>query len=170
MSQYRSFETQRLLLKPTFEEDAGLIFELFNSPKWLQNVGDRKIRSVQDAEHYIREKMLPQLKRLGYSSYTIIRKTDLQKIGSCGLIDREGLEGIDIGYAILTEFEGKGYAFEAAQQLKVAAFQEFGIKVLNAITAKDNFASQKLLEKLGLSLKGVVKLPNEEEELFFYQT
>lgn len=170
MSKFKSFETQRLLLKPTLEKDAAFILELLNSPKWLHYIGDRNIKCVEDAENYIREKMLPQLRRLGYSSYTIFRKTDLKKIGSCGLIDRECMKGIDIGYAILPGFEGKGYAFEAAQKLKIAAFQEFGIKTLNAITSKDNFASQKLLEKLGFSLKGVVQLPNEEKELFFYQT
>lgn len=170
MGLYKSFETTRLSLRPTIEEDAEFIFELLNSPKWLQNIGDRNIKSVQEAEQYIKEKMLPPLQRLGYSNYTIIRKTDLQKIGTCGLYDREGIEGIDIGYAMLPEFEGKGYAFEAAQKLKTMAYYEFGIKSICAITTKENLASQKLLEKLGLRSKGTIKLPGEEEELLFYKS
>lgn len=168
LNQYKSFETERLLLRPTSVEDAEFIFELQNSPKWLQHVGDKNIRTVEDAEIFIREKMLPQLQRLGYSNYTLIRKTDHQKIGTCGLYDREGIEGIDIGYAMLPEFEGKGYAFEAAQKIKTVAFDDFGQKVISAITSKENLPSQKLLEKLGLRLTGTKILPNQEKELLFY--
>jgi len=113
--------------------------------------------------------MLPQLENLGYSNYTLIRKIDKVKIGTCGLYDREGLEGIDIGFAFLPEYEKKGYAFEAADKIKDIAFNEFEITMISAITAKDNFSSQKLLEKLGLELTGTTKLPNENEELLVYK-
>lgn len=78
----------------------------------------------------------------------MIRKKDHQKIGICGLYDREGLEGIDIGFALLPEYEKTGFVFEAANKLKDAAFNEFEIKVISAITTKDNISSQKLLEKM----------------------
>lgn len=170
MNSYRIFETERLLLQPTSEEDADLIFNLLNSPKFLQHIGDRNIRTVEDAENYIREKMLPQLQRLGFSNYTLVRKEDLIKIGTCGLFDRAGVEGIDIGYAILPDYEGKGYAFEAAGRIKSAAFNDFGLEAVSAITSKENAASQKLLEKLGLKLSGTLKLPHQEEELLLYKT
>ena len=152
MKKGNSFETERLLLKPTSEEDAVFILALMNTPKWLQYIGDRKVRSLEDAKEYIKTKMLPQLKRLGFSNYTIIRKSDQVKVGTCGLYDREGLEGIDIGFALLPEYERQGYAFEAAYKLKDVALHKFNIQPINAITSKGNSSSQRLLEKLGLRL------------------
>jgi len=169
MIQYKIFETERLLLKPTSEEDAELIFELLNTPKWIKYIGDRNIKTVENAKNYIKTKMLPQLKRLGFCNFTIIRKADNYKLGTCGLYDREGVEGIDIGFAFLPEYERKGYAFESVNKLKNVAFNEFGLTVINAITVKDNSSSQKLLEKLGLKLEGTTKLPNDDEELLLYK-
>lgn len=168
MSQYKIFETERLILKPTSEEDAEFIFELFNTPKWIKYIGDRDIRTVENAKDHIKAKMLPQRERLGYSNYTIIRKVDNCKIGTCGLFDREGVEGIDIGFAFLPEYEKKGYGFESANKLKNVAFNEFGLTEINAITVKDNISSQKLLEKLGLKLNSKTKLPDDDEELLLY--
>jgi len=84
------------------------------------------------------------------------------------LYDRPGLPGIDIGFAMLPAFENKGYGFESAHKILDLAFNEFDITEINAITSKENIASQKLLEKLGLSRTGVVTLPGESEELFQY--
>ena len=123
MTQYKIFETERLILKPASEEDASFIFELFNTPKWLQYIGDRNVKTVEDARDYIKTRMVPQLERLGYSNYVVIRKTDNCKVGTCGLYDREGLEGIDIGFAFLPEYEKKGYAFEGAIELQHVAFE-----------------------------------------------
>lgn len=160
--------TERLILKPTIEEDAEFIFELLNTPKWLKFIGDRNVNSSIDAAEYIKTRMLPQLERLGYGNYTVVRTSDNIKIGTCGLFDREGLEGIDIGFAFLPGYEGQGYGFESANKLKEVAFEEFGIKEMNAITSKENINCQKLLEKLGLKLKGTTILPNEKEELLLY--
>ena len=169
MSKFKIFETDRLILKPTSEGDAEFILELLNTPKWLKYIGDRNVKSIDDAKGYIKTKMLPQLERLGYSSYTLIRKSDNNKIGGCGLYDREGLDGIDIGFAFLPEFEKKGYAFESAKKLINIAFNEFGISEVNAITTEDNISSQNLLEKLGLKLHGKTKLPDENEELLLFK-
>ena len=73
------FETDRLLLRPTLVEDAEFILRLMNTPKWLKYIGDRQVRSVPDAEKYIKTKMQPQLDRLGFSNYTVIRKSDQKK-------------------------------------------------------------------------------------------
>lgn len=164
-----SFETERLLLRPTAEADAEFVFRLMNTPKWLQYIGDRNIGSLDDARVYIQNRMLPQLQRLGFSNYTVVRKSDGQKLGSCGLYDREGVEGIDIGFAFFPEFEGQGYGFEAASRIKQAAFGEFGLGLLSAITNKDNMASQKLLEKLGLKRVGAITLPGSEEAVYLYR-
>lgn len=166
---YKTFETERLSIRPTTEEDAELLFQLLNTPKWLQYIGDRNVKSIASAKTYIKTRIYPQFERLGYSNYTLIHKKDNQKIGSCGLYDREGLEGIDIGFALLPQYEQKGFAFEASSRLMDAAFNEFGIRSLSAITKKDNTASQKLLEKLGLQFAGTVSLPNDDHELLLYK-
>ena len=170
MDDFRSFETERLLLRPTGMEDAKFIFELLNTPKWLQFIGERNVNTLEEAKNYIETRMLPHLKRLGYSNYTLVRNSDGALLGTCGLYDREGLEGIDIGFALLPQFEGQGYGYEAARKLKEAAFDDFGIDQLQGITSKENIASQKLLKKLGFNLVGTTRLPNEKEDLFLFKT
>lgn len=167
-SHFKTFETERLLLKPTSKDDAEFILRLFNTPKWLKYIGDRNVNTVEEARLYIKMRMIPQMEKLGFSNYTILRKSDEEKIGICGLYDRAGLDGLDIGFALLPEFESNGYAFEATSKLKQVAFDEFDITEIQAITSQDNISSQKLLEKLGLKLIGLVKLPNDTEELFLY--
>ncbi len=169
MTHYRSFETERLLLKPTSEEDAAFMYRLLNSPTWLRYIGDRNVHSVEEAATYIRNRVTSQLERLGYANYTVIRKSDQEKLGVCGLYDREGLEGIDIGFAFLPEHEKQGYALEAALEVKRAGIEEFGISQIKAITAKDNVASQRLLEKLGLKYSKSVQLSNDAEELLLFE-
>lgn len=166
---HKTFETERLLLRPTSEEDAAFILELLNSPKWLRYIGDRNVQTVESAREYIRERMLPQLQKLGYSNYTVIRKSDGVKMGTCGLYDREGLEGIDLGYAFLPEHERQGYALESARLLTHAAFEEFGIRELFAITTEENRSSRNLLEKLGMKPDGPISIPGDDEELLLYR-
>ena len=166
---YKSFETERLILRPTNLEDGPFIRELINTPKWLRFVGDRNVHSDQEAVEYIKARMLPQLENLGYSNYTVIKKSDGAKIGCCGLYNREGLEGVDIGFALLPKYEKHGYAFEASKEMLRAAREEFGISHIKGITAKEHYASQSLLKKLGLSCTGTVILPDEDEELFLYE-
>ena len=149
MVQYKSFETERLILKPTVDDDADFILELMNSPKWIVYIGDRNVKTREEARSYIRTKMLPQLQRLGYANYTVIRKSDQVKMGSCGLYDREGLEGIDIGFAFLPGYEKQGYATEAARRVIEYAFNDLQLKGLFAGHNPKNTASRHLLEKLG---------------------
>lgn len=165
---HKEFESERLLIRPTLEQDAELVYQLMNTPKFIKYVGDRGINSIEEAEKYIKIKMLPQLNTLGYSSYSLITKTDGTKIGTCGLYNRDGVDGIDIGFGLLPQYEGFGYAFESACRLIKAAFEEFGIDKINGITSKENISSQRLLEKLGLELVGTTKLPNENHEILLY--
>ena len=170
MSDSLVIETDRLLLRPTGIEDAELVLELMNTPKWIRFIGDRNVHSLEEAKTYIESRMLPQLKRLGYSNYTLVRRSDGSLLGTCGLYDREGLEGIDIGFALLPHFEGQGYGFEAASRIKKAAFEDFGIEQLQAITSKENIASQKLLVKLEFEPVGTTRLPNENEDLLLFKS
>ncbi len=166
---YKSFHTERLFLRPTDEGDAAFVLALLNTPKWLQYVGDRNVSTEDEAQEYIRKRMLPQLESHGYSNYTMIRKEDNTKVGCCGLYDREGLEGVDIGYSLLPEFEGNGYALEGARELIRAAKEDFAIATVKGITSKDHFASQNLLRKLGMVCTDKVILPDEEEELLVFE-
>ncbi len=166
---YKSFETERLILKPTAEDDAEFIFELLNTPKWIQYIGERNVKSMEEAKDYIKQRMLPQLERLGFSNYTVFRKKDNAKIGTCGLYDREGIDGVDIGFAFLPQYEKKGYAFESAGKLMNEAKKTFGLKSVSGFTTRDNYSSQKLLEKLGLKPEGKIRIPNDDEELLLYK-
>jgi RimJ/RimL family protein N-acetyltransferase len=163
-------ETQRLFLRPTNTEDAEFLLELMNSPKWIKNIGDRKVRTIQDSINYIESKIKSQQERLGFSNYTVIRKTDQAKIGTCGLYDREGLEGVDIGFAFLPQYEKMGYAYESASKMMELGIQHFGLKKISAITITENIDSQRLIEKLGLKFDKRIKLPNDEEELLLYSS
>lgn len=169
MSDYKTFSTERLFLRPTNLQDADFILALVNTPKWIQHIGDRKVYTLEDAKNYIQTKMLPQLEQLGYGNYTIIRKSDGVKLGSCGLYDREGLEINDIGFALLPNYEGQGYAYEAARMLMSGAQQDFGVQAISAITTEENISSQKLIEKLGLKFLKIIHLPTDPVPLMYYE-
>lgn len=162
-------ETERLILKPTDIEDAAFVLALYNSPKWIEHIGDRNIKTEEDAANYIKDKMLPQYERLGFSNNTVILKETGEKIGSCGLYDREGLEGLDIGFAFLPQFEKKGYAFESASKLLEKAFNEYGYAKISAITTTQNIDSQNLILKLGLIYVKNIFIPNDPEELMLFE-
>lgn len=168
MLPYRQFQSERLLIRPTNLEDIDFIIELVNTPKWLKYIGNRCVLNEQDATEYIKNKVIAQFKRLGYGNYTLIRKEDGVKVGSAGLYDRDGLEGIDIGFALLPQYERKGYAIEASCIVRDAAFEQFDLEEIGAITTKDNKGSQTLLERLGFSFQTYTILPNDEEELMYY--
>lgn len=166
---YLYFETERLIIRPTNIDDAEFIFDLLNSPKWIQNIGDRNIKSIKDAANYIATKMRPQLEKLGYSNNTVILKSTNTKIGTCGLYDREGLEGVDIGFAFLPNYEKQGFALESCKEIVRAAKENFKLNALNAITLPSNHDSQHLLIKLGFIFTQMVRIPNDEEELMLFQ-
>lgn len=163
------FETERLILRPTDLSDASFILELLNTPKWLKYIGDRKVYRLADAQTYIRTKILPDYERLGYCNFTVLRKEDQAKIGSCGLYDRPGLDGVDIGFAFLPQYEKKGYAYESATRILQAGLEEYDIEKILAITTKDNADSQSLLEKLGLQFVKITHIPNDPIELMLYE-
>ena len=165
----KSFKTERLILKPTSENDTKFLFDLFNSPNWIKYIGDRNIKSINSAKVYVNTKIIPQRKSYGYSVYTLIRKNDNLKIGTCGLYDRDGIEGFDLGFAILPKYENMGYGFESAKKIINISFNEFSLGCLSAITTKDNMSSIKLIKKLGFKFIRIVKLPNNEKEFQLYK-
>lgn len=169
MSELSFYTTTRLTVTPTTEADADLFLDLLNSESFIHNIGDRNVRSLEDAMAYIRERVYPQRAQCGYSSYTLTITETGEKIGTCGLHRRQGIQGVDIGFALLPRFEGKGFMTEAAEPLRDKAFGEFGIQELYGYTAHWNKASRRLLEKLGMQLVGTIYLPNDDEELVKYR-
>ncbi|MBL1221641.1 GNAT family N-acetyltransferase [Chryseobacterium sp. L7] len=164
------YETERLILQPMSPEDKDFIFDLYNRPSFIKYIGDRNIKSVADAENYIRNRFMEQFERLGYGNFLVVTKDTGEKIGGVGIFEREGLDVVDIGFSLLEEFEGKGYAYEAALKVKSIGMDKFGLKKISAITSKDNFPSQKLIQKLGLEFKHYVTLPDDDEELMYFET
>ena len=169
MNSITNVETERLILVPSTEKDGAFIFELFNSPKWIAYIGDRNITSIDDAKRYLKEKIIPQYQKSGFGTFTVIRKSDTSKIGTCGLYDREGIDGIDLGFAFLPEFEKKGYAFESAKELIAIAFEKFNLKSIKAITTKQNSSSRKLLAKLWFIQKGKMELLIDGKQMLLYE-
>ncbi|WP_080777398.1 GNAT family N-acetyltransferase [Chryseobacterium phocaeense] len=164
------YETERLILRPMSVEDRDFIFELYNRPSFIRYIGDRNLKTVADAENYIRNRFMPQFEKLGFGNYLMVTKDKGEKIGGVGIFEREGLDVVDIGFSLLEEFEGKGYAYEAAQKVKSIGMDDFGLKKISAITSKDNFSSQKLIQKLGLEFKNYVRLSGDDEELMYFET
>jgi RimJ/RimL family protein N-acetyltransferase len=164
----KKYETERLILNPTSVKDAEFVLELMNTPKWLKYIGDRGVKTLQDAEKYIEANYVVQRKRLGFSTYTVISKKDREKLGLVGLYDREGISGIDLGFAFLEKYEGQGYAQESSEKLLNLAYEEFGISELKAITNTDNIASQKLLKRLGFKEIGLTKLSKEKDQVLLF--
>lgn len=165
----KTLETERLIIIPTSLNDTAFIFELFNTPKWIEFIGDRGFYTIKDAEEYIKTKIVQQIKRLGYGNYSIIRKSDKKKIGTCGLYDRDVIDGIDIGFALLPNFEKIGYAFESMNKLKEVAFNEIKINEIKGLALTKNKASQKLLQKIGLVFKDYITLPHRKEKIMLFK-
>ena len=164
-----SYETDRLILKPAEEQDADFFLGLYNMPSFIQYIGDRNLRTKEDAENYITSRFIPQIEKLGFGNYVVILKEDHTKIGAVGIFEREGLDVLDIGFSFLEKYEGKGYAYESANKLKEVAATDFGVHKISAITTKDNFSSQKLIERLGLKFQKMVTIPEDVVELMYYE-
>jgi [ribosomal protein S5]-alanine N-acetyltransferase len=162
-------ETERLILRPLTEGDAGFIFELVNDPSFIQNIGDRNVRTLDDAKRYITNGPVASYAKNGFGLYLVELKDTGQPIGMCGLIRRSMLNDVDIGYAYLPRFWSKGYAIEAALVMKQYARDVIGLKRLVAVVDPQNTASIRLLEKLGMTFDRMVKLAEDDIELkLFY--
>ncbi len=158
-------ETERLILRWLSTDDAEFILELLNDPSWVRFIGDKGVRNIEDARSYISKSLVEMYDRLGFGLYLTELKQGGVPIGICGLIKRDSLEDVDIGFAFLPAFRGTGYASEAA-----SAVMEYGKRVLGfnrivAITSPDNHASARLLEKLGFEFERMFRLSNDAQEV-----
>lgn len=162
--------TSRLHVTQLSEElDASFILQLVNTPGWIRHIGDRNIHSVQDAEQYIVNGPVASYAKYGYGLWLIKRIEDDEPIGLCGLVKREYLPHPDLGYALLPQYEGQGYAIEAATAVVHHAQQVLSIPVIAAITTDDNVRSLRLLFKLGFDFIGMITPPQQDEELMLLE-
>lgn len=159
------FETERLTLRLQTTDDADFILELVNDPSWLQFIGDRGVRTVEEACEYIENGPNRMYEQFGFCLYLVERKEDQTPLGICGLVKRESLEDVDIGFAFLPKYWGKGYAYEAASATMAYGIDILGLNRIVAITSQDNEASAKLLEKVGLKFERLIQFSDDAEEL-----
>ncbi|KMN45691.1 GNAT family N-acetyltransferase [Bacillus sp. LK2] len=161
-------ETERLILRWFDVKDASFIFELVNDPAWIQFIGDKGVRNLEDATNYILNGPVDMYNKIGFGLYLVERKEDLTPLGMCGLIKRDSLEDVDIGFAFLEKFRSKGYGYESASAVMEYGKNELGLKRIVAITSIDNADSGKLLEKVGLRFEKIISGSGEDLKLFGY--
>lgn len=157
----RVLETERLILRRITVEDGEFILELLNDPSWLRFIGDKGVRTLDDARAYISESLLTMYERLGFGLYLAELRGGGVPVGICGLIKRDSLEDVDVGFAFLPRFRGEGYAYESASAVMEYGKRAFGFERLVAITSPDNHASARLLEKLGFHFERMAKLSGD---------
>ena len=162
MPPMKILETERLRLRTLDQDDAVFYLALVNTPGFIEFIGDRGIRSVEAAAQAIADGPMAMQEKLGHSIYLVELRDSGEPVGMSGLIKRDTLEHVDIGYAFLPEHCGKGYAYEAAQAVLEHARRDIRLSRLLAITSPHNVASIGLLEKLGLRLEKVVHLTPQD--------
>ena len=161
-------ETARQTLRWLSISDAPFIVELLNDPAWLRFIGDRGVRTLDDARKYILNGPLSMIEHHGFGLYLAQRKSDGTPMGICGLIKRDSLDDVDIGFAYLPQFCGQGYALEAAAAVMVHGKSAFGLTRIVGITSPDNESSIKLLEKLGLKFERMLRIPQDADETMLF--
>lgn len=161
-------ETERLTLRQFTLMDAPFILELLNTPTWLRFIGDRGVRSLEDAENYLRNGSIKSYEVNGFGFYAVVEKESQKLIGMCGLIKRDNLDDIDIGFAFLPDLIGKGYGTEAAQAILNYSLNQLKIKRLVAIVNPDNVASISVIKKIGMKFEKLIAFGEEKKELMLF--
>lgn len=159
-------ESDRLILRYLKPDDDAFMLKLMNSSTWLKYIGDRHIISEMDARNYLISGPIKSYQEHGVGMFGITLKESNILIGVCGLVKREYLDDFDLGYALLPNYEGKGYAFEASQAVLSFVANTTPMKRIVAFTTEYNKRSRKLLNKLGFRFEKVFQLGDEECMLF----
>jgi len=163
-------ETERLTLREMSERDAPFILELLNDADFKRNIADRGVRTLEDARAYINEKFAASYRRHGFGLWLVETKDAGAPAGICGLVKREELPGVDVGYAFLPAFRSKGYAHESAAAVLRHAREVLGFKRLYAIVNPDNAGSIRVLEKLGMEFERMHRFSGEGAEVKVFST
>jgi len=160
-------QTTRLALLEFRPSDADFILQLVNSPKWISYIGDRGVRTLDDAIKYIDERIVSSYRKFGFGLYMVKLKDVSTPIGMCGLVRREHLNDVDLGFAFLPEYEKSGYALEASSSVLEFARDGLRLKRIVAITMRENNRSIRLLEKLGLQFEKMITSPGEQDLMLY---
>ena len=157
-------ETRRLRLRYLTPQDAAFILELLNEPDFIRNIGDRGVRTLEDARRYIQSGPVTGYAKAGFGLYLVELKESGTPIGVCGLLKRDYLEDVDVGFALREGFRRQGYAFEAAEAVMSHGREVLGLGRIVAITSPGNDASIRLLRRLGLRFERRLSAPDVERE------
>lgn len=163
-------ETERLRLRKFTENDSEFILELLNTEEWIRYIGDRKVYTPDSAKKYLIDGPLKSYVQHGFGLSMVELLDGKIPVGMCGLIKRDSLEDVDLGFAFLPQFMRKGFAFEIADACLHAAFHEFRLSRVVAITLAENTASVSLLNKLGMKFEKNILLPGDKAELSLFST
>ena len=158
-------ETSRLRLRRLSVDDADFILKLLNEPSFIENIGDRGVRTIEDARAYVLNGPVASYEKHGFGLWMVEAKQSGARIGICGLLKREVLEDVDIGYALLPEFWSRGYALESASAVLSYARDALGLKRVLAVVSPDNQSSIRLLEKIGFEFEKMVSLSENAAEI-----
>jgi RimJ/RimL family protein N-acetyltransferase len=161
-------ETQRLLIRELTIDDAEFIFRLVNEPSFLENIGDKGVRNLEDARQFILNGPWASHRERGYGQFLVELKEGGDPIGVCGLLYRESLNLSDVGGAFLPQYWGRGFAPEAARAVIEYGRSTLGIGSIVALTKKDNLPSIRVLEKLGMSFEKIVKMSDDDPGTALY--
>jgi RimJ/RimL family protein N-acetyltransferase len=161
-------ETDRLRLRLLSVDDADFVLKLLNEPSFIQNIGDRGVRTPDDARSYILKGPIASYEKHGFGLWLVETKEGGAQIGICGLIKRDVLADVDIGYALLPQFWYRGYALESASGVLSYARERLGMKRLLAVVNADNQSSIRLLEKIGFKYEKMVQLSADAPEIKLY--
>ncbi len=161
-------ETKRLVLRQFTLDDSAFILELLNTPTWLQFIGDRNVHSIEDAENYLLNGSLKSYVENGFGFYAVVAKETGNPIGMCGLIKRDTLPDIDIGFAFFPNLISKGYGFEIASAMLDYALNTLKIKRIIAIVNPDNEKSIGLIKKIGMQFEEMIKFGDDGKELMLF--
>lgn len=162
-------ETNRLLISKFTEADAPFFLELANSPNWIKYIGDRELKTIDDAKQYLTNGTIKSYSDFGFGFYKLqLKDANKKPIGTCGIVKRGQLEYVDMGFAMLPDYEGKGFGFEASLEVLNLAKNKFDIDSILAITLPTNNKSIQLLEKLGFTFEKRVKPFDDDQELLLF--
>ena len=161
-------ETPRLVLREFTHEDDAFVLRLLNEPSWLRFIGDRGVRTLPDARRYLDDGPRRSYARNGFGLWCVVPKGGDAPVGMCGLIRRDTLPDVDVGFAFLPEAWGRGYARESAAAVLDHARDVLGLGRVLAITDPENAASIRVLERVGMRREGTVRMPGESIDLLLF--
>jgi len=163
-------ETERLILRRLSNDDAAFIVELLNQPSFLRYIGDKEVRTIADAVRYIETGPIASYERFGFGLYLVELKESGASIGMCGLLKRDSLPDVDVGFAFLPSYWSRGYALESASAVMIYGRQVIGLRRIVAIVSPENEPSIRLLEKIGLRFERFIKLSEDQPEVKLFGT